>query len=411
METVEDIVIVGADPAGLATAIGLHRRGVKSLVLESSATMCTSGYALGLWTNSWRALDALGIGDKLIYNTRPDCNDWLVLSSPRGTSAKISLRGVKDKSGKLEFRTVRRESLVEILAKELPGDAVRYSSEVVSIEEDGNLKLLHSGANSFEVELNKLKGSVEPFQVVVVGCDGINSTVVKYIGLKEAKFLGVLSTGGFVEYPTNHGNKPEFLVITGKGFHAGMLPCSERSIYWYFNWRPSKKDKIDQSMTKMRDKDFIIQKLTTSEAPKEIIQVIERSKMNHMVSSSLKSWSLNSILPEKITKKRNTCVIGEALNPLMPGLGLCTSLEESVVLVRYLSDGVHKGKIEKALKKFAQHKWKRCVELSTGASLVRFIVKSTFWLLRFRKLRMEDFWVMILATELSAATDYDCGKL
>ncbi|KAJ4784492.1 FAD/NAD(P)-binding oxidoreductase family protein [Rhynchospora pubera] len=323
----------------------------------------------------------------------------LVLSSPRGTSAKISLRGVKDKSGKLEFRTVRRESLVEILAKELPGDAVRYSSEVVSIEEDGNLKLLHLADGS----IIKAK--------VVVGCDGINSTVVKYIGLKEAKFLGVLSTGGFVEYPTNHGIKPEFLVITGKGFHAGMLPCSERSIYWYFNWRPSKKDKIDQSMTKMRDKDFIIQKLTTSEAPKEIIQVIERSKMNHMVSSSLKSWSLNSILPEKITKKRNTCVIGEALNPLMPGLGLCTSLEESVVLVRYLSDGVHKGKIEKALKKFAQHKWKRCVELSTGASLVRFIVKSTFWLLRFRKLRMEDFWVMILATELSAATDYDCGKL
>ncbi|KAJ4777605.1 FAD/NAD(P)-binding oxidoreductase family protein [Rhynchospora pubera] len=397
METVEDIVIVGADPAGLATAIGLHRRGVKSLVLESSATMCTSGYALGLWTNSWRALDALGIGDKV--REHHTSIKRLVLSSPRGTSAKISLRGVKFKSGKLEFRTVRRESLVEILAKELPGDAVRYSSEVVSIEEDGNLKLLHLADGS----IIKAK--------VVVGCDGINSTVVKYIGLKEAKFLGVLSTGGFVEYPTNHGIKPEFLVITGKGFHAGMLPCSERSIYWYFNWRPSKKDKIDQSMTKMRDKDFIIQKLTTSEAPKEIIQVIERSEMNHMVSSSLKSWSLNSILPEKITKKRNTCVIGEALNPLMPGLGLCTSLEESVVLVRYLSDGVHKGKIEKALKKFAQHKWKRCVELSTGASLVQFIVKSTCWLLRFRKLRMEDFWVMILATELSAATDYDCGKL
>ncbi|KAJ4774162.1 FAD/NAD(P)-binding oxidoreductase family protein [Rhynchospora pubera] len=399
--------------------------------------MCTSGYALGLWTNSWRALDALGIGDKV--REHHTLIERLVLSSPRGTSAKISLRGVKDKSGKLEFRTVRRDSLVEILAKELPKDAVRYSSEVVSIEEDGNLKLLHLADGSIIKAKATLCKSINTGHLsVVVGCDGINSTVVKYIGLKqgaseldggrwgssptrpttrsapglkEAKFLGVLSTGGFVEYPTNHGIKPEFLVITGKGFHAGMLPCSERSIYWYFNWRPSKKDKIDQSMTKMRDKDFIIQKLTTSEAPKEIIQVIERSEMNHMVSSSLKSWSLNSILPEKITKKRNTCVIGEALNTLMPGLGLCTSLEESVVLVRYLSDGVHKGKIEKALKKFAQHKWKRCVELSIGASLVQFIVKSTCWLLRFRKLRMEDFWVMILATELSAATDYDCGKL
>ncbi|KAJ1693905.1 hypothetical protein LUZ63_010603 [Rhynchospora breviuscula] len=397
METVEDIVIVGTDPAGLATAIGLHRTGVKSLVLESSATMCTSGYALGLWTNSWRALDALGIGDKV--REHHTLIERLVLSSPRATSAKISLRGVKDKSGKLEFRSVRRDSLVEILAKELPKDAIRYSSEVVSIEEDGNLKLLHLADGS----IIKAK--------VVVGCDGINSAVVKYIGLKEPKFLGLLSTGGFAEYPTNHGFKPEFLVTTGKGFHAGILPCSERSIYWYFNWRPSKKDKIDQSMTKMRDKDFIIQKLTTSKAPKEIIQVIERSEMNHVVSSSLKSRSLNSIAPEKITKRRNTCVIGEALNPLMPVLGLCTALEESVVLVRYLSDAVHKGKIEKALEKFAQHKWNRCVELSSGASLVRFIVKSTYWLLRFRRFRMEEFWVMILGTVLSAATDYDCGKL
>jgi hypothetical protein len=46
-------------------------------------------------------------------------------------------------SGKHEFRSVKRDSLVEILAKELPQDAIRYSSKVVFIEEDGDLKLLH----------------------------------------------------------------------------------------------------------------------------------------------------------------------------------------------------------------------------------------------------------------------------
>ncbi|KAJ3689988.1 hypothetical protein LUZ61_019152 [Rhynchospora tenuis] len=394
METVEDIVIVGADPAGLATAIGLQKKGVKSLVLESSPTICTSGHVLGLWTNSWCALDALGIGDKV--REHHTLIERLVLSSPRGTSAKISLQGAKGKSGKLEFRSVRRDCLLGILAKELPKDTIRYSSKVVSIEEDGNLKLLHLADGS----IIKAK--------VVVGCDGKNSAVDKYIGLKEPKFSGLLSTQGFAEYPTNHGFKPEFLVITGKGFHAGMLPCSERSIYWYFTWRPSNKDKIDQIMTKMRD--FIIQKLTTSKAPKEIIEVIKRSEMDHVVSSSLKSRSLFSFTPEKITKKRNTCLIGEALKPL-PVLGLHTELEESVVLVRYLSDAVHKGKIEKALEKFAHNRWDRIADLSIGASMVQFIVKSTYWFLRFRRFRMEEFWVMILATELRRATDYDCGKL
>nr|GME00112.1 monooxygenase 2-like [Ipomoea batatas] len=65
MEMREDIVIVGAGIAGLATALGLHRQGVRSMVLESSESLRAAGFALGLWTNAWRALDALAIGDSL----------------------------------------------------------------------------------------------------------------------------------------------------------------------------------------------------------------------------------------------------------------------------------------------------------------------------------------------------------
>uniref|UniRef100_A0A0E0CVC2 FAD-binding domain-containing protein n=1 Tax=Oryza meridionalis TaxID=40149 RepID=A0A0E0CVC2_9ORYZ len=62
---VEGIVIAGAGLAGLATALGLHRKGVRSLVLESSATLRASGFAFTTWTNAFRALDALGVGDKI----------------------------------------------------------------------------------------------------------------------------------------------------------------------------------------------------------------------------------------------------------------------------------------------------------------------------------------------------------
>ncbi|KAI9096001.1 hypothetical protein K1719_026148 [Acacia pycnantha] len=62
---VEDVVIVGAGIAGLATSLGLHRLGVRSLVLESSNTLRAAGFALTIWTNAWKALDALGIGDIL----------------------------------------------------------------------------------------------------------------------------------------------------------------------------------------------------------------------------------------------------------------------------------------------------------------------------------------------------------
>ncbi|GMH02940.1 hypothetical protein Nepgr_004779 [Nepenthes gracilis] len=99
MESKEDIVIVGAGSAGLATALGLHRLGLKSLVIESSPCLRATGGAFTTWTNAWRALDALGIGDSLrrqhlrldgsksIANTRSNHFIWLEKSFATGLEA------------------------------------------------------------------------------------------------------------------------------------------------------------------------------------------------------------------------------------------------------------------------------------------------------------------------------------
>ena len=65
MEKMEDIVIVGAGIAGLATAVALKRVGVTALVLERSDGLRATGAALTLFPNAWLALDALGVSHKL----------------------------------------------------------------------------------------------------------------------------------------------------------------------------------------------------------------------------------------------------------------------------------------------------------------------------------------------------------
>lgn len=64
-EQQHEVAIVGAGIAGLATAVGLKRVGLPSLVLEKSPELRAAGAALTLFPNAWRALEALGVAHKL----------------------------------------------------------------------------------------------------------------------------------------------------------------------------------------------------------------------------------------------------------------------------------------------------------------------------------------------------------
>jgi hypothetical protein len=49
----------------------------------------------------------------------------------------VSVRGPN------EMRCVRRDLLLQALEEELPRGTIRYSSRIVSIEDDGGVKVLH----------------------------------------------------------------------------------------------------------------------------------------------------------------------------------------------------------------------------------------------------------------------------
>ncbi|XP_078174037.1 monooxygenase 2-like [Carex rostrata] len=397
MEPIEEIVIVGAGIAGLATALGLHMKGVKSLVLESSPTLRSTGFALGIWTNAWRALDALEIGNKAREHHLL-VERVIVLSPSSGaTLGEMRLEEIEGKNGKLEIRCIRREFMLETLAKELPEDTIRYSSKVVSIEEDGGLKLLHL-----------IDGSVIKAKVLIGG-DGINSVVAKYLGLKKPSFSGRLSIRGLAEYPTNHGFKPHFIQINGEGFRAGMIPCTERSIYWFFAWQPSVNgsEKADESTSAMRE--FVIKTLSNSKVPKEIIEVIQRSEFEEVRSSPLRYRSPFSLLFGDITK-RNICVIGDAFHPMTPDLGQggCLALEDSVILARCLSEAVYQNKIEEGLEEFAKIRRWRCTKVVAIAYVVGLVQQSGNWFVRILREKVLG-WFM--ARALLKIPDYDPGKL
>jgi 2-polyprenyl-6-methoxyphenol hydroxylase-like FAD-dependent oxidoreductase len=303
---------------------------------------------------------------------------------------------------------VKRDFLLQTLANELPEGTIRYSSKVAAMEEDGSVKTLHLADGS----IIKAK--------VVIGCDGVNSVVAKWLGLPKPVLSGRWATRGLAEYPAGHGFGPEILQFIGHGFRSGVLPCSGTSVYWSYTWCPSPADgDAEESVAKMRS--HVVAKLRGPKIPAEALEVMERSEMNDVASSPLRFRSPLALVRGSISRG-GVCVAGDALHPMTPELGQggCAALEDGVVLARCLGDafavarfGSHdqdqEGRVVKAaLEKYAEARRWRSIQLITAAYVVGFIQQSNNAVVRFVR---DRFLAGLLAKTLVAMADYDCGTL
>ncbi|XP_021773772.1 uncharacterized protein LOC110737739 [Chenopodium quinoa] len=401
MDVNENIVIVGGGIAGLSLALALHRLGLKSLVLESSDSLRSSGAAFVTWTNAWNALDALGIADLL---RSQHCR----LSRITVTSATSGIPTAQLSYGNHEIRCVKRRVLLETLANELPKETIRYSSKVVSIQTSGHLKLLHLA-----------DGSVITTKVVI-GCEGVNSVVARWLGFNEPSFTKRFAIRGYVHLQENHGLNPEFMQFTGHGFRYGIIPCDPTSIYWFFTFNSSNQDEeIKENPMKM--KQFVMSNL--GQVQDQIKAIIEKTRVEDIICSPLRFRLPWEIIWGDISKD-NVCVAGDAFHSMTPdiGQGACATLEDAIILARYLAEAISVSKsveqenleveeykkIQTSLMKYAKDRKWRGADLVTTAYIVGFLQQSDGKLVSFLR---DKVMASFLANLLLKKADFNCGLL
>ncbi|XP_073224195.1 monooxygenase 3-like isoform X2 [Cicer arietinum] len=358
---------------------------------------------MGKWLEGLRCSSCWRYSPPKTYTSSWECDYFF---DDGATISKYVFQGQrKAVSTKFEVRCVRRKLLLEALANELPRGTIRYLSKVVAIEESGFFKILHL------IDGTTIKTKV------LIGCDGINSVVAKWLGFKEATYTERFAIRGCLELETNHSFEPILKQYFGKGFRAGVVPCDEKVVYWFFTWTPNSQDKeLIQNPAKL--KQYVLNKLEN--VPSYVKSFIEKTELDSFHLAPLRYRQPWKLIMGNISKG-NVCVAGDALHPMTPDLGQggCCALEDGVVLARCLAEAFsNKSKkeekeeeykrIEEGLKRYANERRWRCIDLITTAYIVGFVQQGNSKLVTFLR---DKLFAPLLFGQLLKKSNFNCGKL
>jgi 2-polyprenyl-6-methoxyphenol hydroxylase-like FAD-dependent oxidoreductase len=220
MTAVQKVAVAGSGVAALATAIQLAKAGVEVDVFEAAAELSTGGSGISLQGNALRVFDALGVWDEI--RAAGYVFQGLHLRAP-GPGAPIVAQLPDVNSGGPDYPAAMgmpRADLARILFAhaEKAGANIRFGARVTGIEQTD------AGVEVF------VNDESEGVYDLLVGADGLNSTVRELIGIDtkpEPTGMGIWRS--FVSRPAEVERSE--LYYGGPVYIAGYTPTGQDSMY------------------------------------------------------------------------------------------------------------------------------------------------------------------------------------
>ncbi|XP_042382123.1 monooxygenase 1-like [Zingiber officinale] len=404
MSSIEEhhgVVVLGGGICGLATALALQRKGIKSLVLEKSNKLRSSGAAIGIWANGWHALDQLMVGSEL----RPKA---IPLSEIREVWLE-SNRTVVTSCREVELRCLRRSDLIETMASKLPSESIRFGCKVVAV------KLDHT--TSFPILF--LEDGIIIKAKVLIGCDGSDSIIAKSLQLKEPKVFPMAAVRGFTTYQSPHSFGTYFFRIRYKSITFGRIPINDKLVHWFIGLANPAGDHLSR-----KDLNFIkkIALDSVRELPSEISEIVKHCDLDSLSIHCVWYRHPWHLFTGKLSNGTMT-VAGDAMHVMGPflGQGGSAGLEDAIVLARCLTQAMpsnlensssshsnlHK-RIDAAYRNYIKERRLRVIRLSTQSYLTGLIMTTKSWIVRVICVAL---LMVLFGGNTLSHTRFNCGLL
>ena len=327
MTAVRKVAVIGAGVTGLAAAIQLANAGVEVDVFEAKPELSALGSGISLQGNALRVFDALGAWDDIRAAGYPF--EGLNLRAP-GPAAPIVAELPDVKTGGPDYPAAMgmpRPALAQILLShaQKAGAHVRFGVKLTALQTGpgDSVSVIVDGERAGEYDL-------------VIGADGLHSTVRELIGIDEKPQptgMGIWRT--FVSRPADVVRSE--LYYGGPVYIAGYTPTGDDTMYAFLVEKAQDRFAVsDEEATRI-----MLEESRAYGGPWNAIRA-DLEKGAH----ANYTWFTQHIVTEPWNRGR-VVIIGDAAHSCPPTIaqGAAQGLEDALVLTELLTsrDAVDQG--------------------------------------------------------------------
>ncbi|MFJ4596911.1 MULTISPECIES: FAD-dependent monooxygenase [unclassified Kitasatospora] len=308
-------IVIGGGIGGLSAALALHRQGIPVTVHERAASLEPVGAGLALAPNALRALDRLGVGERLRALATP--HPAIGLRHPSGRwLARTDTATFEARFGET-ITAVARADVIAALVDALPDGTVRTNSPAA---------LVTPGGTTEPAVVSTPDGNRPA--ALVVAADGLRSaTRAQLFPQHPGPRYSGFTTWRTIVSPTR---RPDAVgEVWGRGQLAGVVPLADGRVYVYgAALAPAGARAADGD-----EKAELLRRYGTWCAP--VPQLLALAEPGRVLRHDV--WDLSDPLPAY--HQGRVALLGDAAHAMCPfqGQGACQAVEDAVVLASALT--------------------------------------------------------------------------